>query len=339
MTSAQVQRTTAAATVSLRTVMSSPVVRTCTSAHLHYRPFQGDSDPAMFGDHPVSPTSYGRGHLAQRRRATGRHDRTWLPRYSGKRTDGWDQVSRGRHEEVRPCSPAADSLCRRPGCRGMQRPSNPHHDGGPTTADDSGTLRLGPISHPTADLPPARERLALVCDPSTSRVILFGVGDTAGISTTPGPTTRPPTSGRASHPPAVVPSARMDHSMAYASAGGRVILFGGQGDSGYLNDTWACRPHHQRLDGAPPHGRSALRTLGSVDGLRLDRRRGDPLRGHGGGEEQSQRHLGLRPHHQRLDRASPHRDLPSARFWHSMVYDSAGARGSLWRCGGWRHEC
>ncbi|MBK8974736.1 MAG: hypothetical protein IPM29_02310 [Planctomycetes bacterium] len=58
--------------------------------------------------------------------------------------------------------------------------------------------------------------------------------------------------------PAVSPPARVDHALAYDSARGRIVLFGGQGGSGRLSDTWEWdgTTWTQRTPTASPPARS-----------------------------------------------------------------------------------
>jgi N-acetylneuraminic acid mutarotase len=141
--------------------------------------------------------------------------------------------------------------------------------------------------HPTGSVPPARLFRSMVYDPATGRVILFGglqlsfetltfayFNDTWAYDSAANTWTE-------LHPTGSLPPAREGHAMVYDPASGKVILFGGSGEGfGYLNDTWAYDPTAKSWASLTPTG-----------------------------------------------------DLPSAREYHSMVYDSAAGKMILF--GGW----
>ncbi len=91
-------------------------------------------------------------------------------------------------------------------------------------------------------LPSARSAHSMVYDPGTQRMILFGGrGDAAGYSDTwaydPAANT-----WTELEPSGTQPSARSAHSMVYDPVSHQMIMFGGFGDIGSLNDTWAYDP-------------------------------------------------------------------------------------------------
>jgi N-acetylneuraminic acid mutarotase len=95
---------------------------------------------------------------------------------------------------------------------------------------------------PGGPTPPARQGAAMVCNPNTGRVVLFGgynwvsyfndlwVYNPEGnvwISLSPAGST---------------PAARRDHTLVYESVHGNLLLFGGGNEVGDLNDLWAYSP-------------------------------------------------------------------------------------------------
>jgi N-acetylneuraminic acid mutarotase len=93
--------------------------------------------------------------------------------------------------------------------------------------------------------PEARHNEAMTYDPATKRVILFG-GYNGSIYLNDTWAFDPATNTWSQLHPSTPPPARGAHSMAYDSASGRIILFGGsvprEDDELYQNDTWAYDP-------------------------------------------------------------------------------------------------
>jgi hypothetical protein len=90
--------------------------------------------------------------------------------------------------------------------------------------------------------PPARIRFSMAYDSARSRVVVFGGVVRSGAQTyiandtwewNGTSWTEQATSGGAVRPPA-----RREHAMAYDSQRGRIVLFGGEGEAGDLDDTW-----------------------------------------------------------------------------------------------------
>jgi len=98
---------------------------------------------------------------------------------------------------------------------------------------------------PSTVSPPAREGHALVWDPRNNLMVLFGgVGRSGDLGDTW--TYDPATNAWSEMRPSSAPCARRDHAMAYDSANGEVLLFGGMRIQyspyivEYFGDTWAC---------------------------------------------------------------------------------------------------
>src|SRR5207249_3318430 len=87
-----------------------------------------------------------------------------------------------------------------------------------------------------ATSPPARESHAMAYDSARGRVVLFG-GIDSSRSLLLGDTWEWDGSMWVEKTPATSPPARFEHSMAYDSARGRVVMFGGY-DGSYRGDTW-----------------------------------------------------------------------------------------------------
>jgi len=102
--------------------------------------------------------------------------------------------------------------------------------------DNSWTNRTTPGS---SNKPPARFDHAMVYDSTNDRTILFGgydgnfLADTWVYNYTDNSWTNRTTLGSSNKPPA-----RYQHTMVYDSTNDRTILFGGYGDSNFLDDTW-----------------------------------------------------------------------------------------------------
>ena len=113
-----------------------------------------------------------------------------------------------------------------------------------TWAYDPGANTWTDLS-PAGDVPPARSGQAMVYDSATEQVILFGghsaepFNDTWAYDAMANTWTNLQPE-RNAEPPGI----RMQHSMVYDSAAGRVILFGGldPGVPTVLNDTWIYDP-------------------------------------------------------------------------------------------------
>src|SRR5439155_86351 len=86
--------------------------------------------------------------------------------------------------------------------------------------------------------PPMRYCHATAYDAQSDRVILFG-GDLAGGLFNDTWAYDFNTNAWTNLDPPAKPPVRYEHAMAYDSGSDRLIMFGGAGSSGYLNDTWA----------------------------------------------------------------------------------------------------
>jgi N-acetylneuraminic acid mutarotase len=95
--------------------------------------------------------------------------------------------------------------------------------------------------HPSGDAPSARDSHGMVYNSATGKVILFGGEDTDLNDLNDTWSYDPVANTWTNLHPASVPPARDSHAMAYDSATGKVILFGGYrwngGDD--FDDTWA----------------------------------------------------------------------------------------------------
>jgi N-acetylneuraminic acid mutarotase len=98
---------------------------------------------------------------------------------------------------------------------------------------------------PSRPVPPARNSHAMVYDPSTQRIILFG-GATANGSKYFNDTWAYDSAANTwteLEPSGTLPGARFFPSRAYASSTGQIVIFGGKSVNGQdLNDTWAFTP-------------------------------------------------------------------------------------------------
>ena len=93
--------------------------------------------------------------------------------------------------------------------------------------------------NPSGQVPSGRVAMAMVYDPASGKVVMFGgiekEGTLLGDTWIYDPSTNAWTEVTAA---GTTPSARGGHAMVYEPATGKVLLFGGKDDSGVLNDTW-----------------------------------------------------------------------------------------------------
>jgi N-acetylneuraminic acid mutarotase len=90
-----------------------------------------------------------------------------------------------------------------------------------------------------ASPPSARYGSSMVVDASSGQIILFGGNGSSGLlNDTWAFDTRDNANTWTNLNPSVSPSARYSASAAFDPANGQIILFGGNGSSGLLNDTW-----------------------------------------------------------------------------------------------------
>jgi galactose oxidase-like protein len=88
--------------------------------------------------------------------------------------------------------------------------------------------------------PPARHRHTAIYDPVRDRMIVYGgTNDTTLFADVWALSLSDPPTWSEITPPAGGPSPRYRHSAIYDPVRDRMIVFGGRGDSGDLNDTWA----------------------------------------------------------------------------------------------------
>jgi Galactose oxidase, central domain len=108
---------------------------------------------------------------------------------------------------------------------------------------------------PAGDLPAARAGHAMVYEPNSGKVILFGGWDATDFNDT---WAYDPANNAWTDldPAGDVPPGRHDHAMAYDAGTGKVILFGGMLASTYteLNDTWAYDPATNAWTNLDPTG-------------------------------------------------------------------------------------
>ena len=94
------------------------------------------------------------------------------------------------------------------------------------------------IERTPATSPPARSWGAMVYDVARGRVVLFGGYNFVDLGSRLRDTWEWDGSAWIERTPATSPPARTGGAMAYDIARGRMVLFGGDGASGYLADTW-----------------------------------------------------------------------------------------------------
>jgi hypothetical protein len=191
--------------------------------------------------------------------------------------------------------------------------------------------------HPVGDAPSARRGHAMVYDPSTSRVLLFGgssanghpLGDLWAYDAASN-------TWNALHPAGETPAARSFPSLAYDSRNGKVLLFGGDPDTmvnvdgqpshAALNDLWSYDPvlngwTESRPAGDLPFDRSAA-------GLAYDPA-ADKLILFGGAQGNTTELTPLEDLWSydlaagTWSRLHPAGDVPTARSFSALVYDPA----------------
>jgi N-acetylneuraminic acid mutarotase len=193
---------------------------------------------------------------------------------------------------------------------------------------------------PAGEVPPARGGHALVCDPASGRVILFGGMDIEDDGTgtyfddtwayDPAQSTWTELDSSRSGP-----APRTSHCMAYESSGGLIVLFGGatmgaDGNLTCLDDTWAYDPGANtwtELDpaGTRPSSRSGASMAYDPTSRRLILFGGSPAP-----EESESLDLGdtwtYDPSADSWAELRPAGPVPPARSNASMVYEPSGAR-------------
>jgi N-acetylneuraminic acid mutarotase len=114
--------------------------------------------------------------------------------------------------------------------------------GGVTSPTAGGGPAVWANLNPAGEVPSRRAGQSMVYDPVSSRSILFGgwdgarpLDDTWAYDPGANAWTRLDPAGE-------VPSPRSGHSMVYDPASSRALLFGGDSNGRYLNDTWAYDP-------------------------------------------------------------------------------------------------
>ncbi len=208
------------------------------------------------------------------------------------------------------------------------------------TSTTPGPTTLPPIpgrsSSPPAALPSARVAHAMVYDPGTDKVILFGGARTPITSTSVNDTwAYDPAANTWTElkPAGSVPSARNGHSHGLRSGhwpDDSLWRVGGTGES--YDDTWAYDPAANTWTELPPAGSGPSCACRKLRGVRSSKRQDVSLWRHHGGsgrsnERLSQRYLGLRSWPPTAGRSS---SLPAACLPRgsaaAMVYDPDGKR-------------
>ena len=115
----------------------------------------------------------------------------------------------------------------------------------------NGWTNLSPAGVP----PLARVGQSMVCDSSTSRVILFG-GQLADLTCVNDTWVYDPAANSWTKltPTGTLPTARENHSMVYDLGTHRVVMFGGDSGGSYLNDAYAYDPAGNGWTGLNPSG-------------------------------------------------------------------------------------
>lgn len=190
---------------------------------------------------------------------------------------------------------------------------------------------------PAGDSPSERVFHAMVYDPGSSRVILFGgwneqtenLNDTWAFDPAANAWTELDPSGE-------LPPSRRGHTLVYDPASGRVILFGGYSEqTEHLNDTWAYDPAANTWTELDPAGDLPGRRSGHCATY-------DPAAGmmivFGGVEPDAgySDTWAYEPAANTWTELHPAGDPMGPRWWHSLVYDPVGGKVLLF--GGWDYE-
>jgi len=182
--------------------------------------------------------------------------------------------------------------------------------------------------------PSARAYHAMAYDVASKRVVLFGGGtysDPLGDTWTYDPAANAWTDCR---PVADLPAARQYHSLLYERSSARVILSGGMGERGWLDDTWAYDPITNTW--TEQSGDSGFGSGPPLGGLGASAAY-DPDTGNvfacGGDFTVTAVYTSAANEWTAIPTSG---DLPDARFAHSVVYDPVGRKVIL--LGGWADE-
>lgn len=184
---------------------------------------------------------------------------------------------------------------------------------------------------PTGDLPPVREGHALVYEPATKKVILFGgIGNEARFYDDTW--AYDPSTNRWTNldPTGEVPLARDNCAVAHDPINGKIVLFGGWNGTTLFNDTWAYDPVANTWRTTTLVNRPSARFRHCMV-YEPTTRRVLLFGGTDGGTELNDT-WAYDPGTGAWDKLCPEGRLPHARASHSMVYDPT--RGKVILFGG-----
>jgi ribosomal protein L7/L12 len=198
--------------------------------------------------------------------------------------------------------------------------------GGSTTTTELSTAAINTWTElsPAGEVPPARMSPAMVYDPASGKVILFGGSNGIGAFFNDTWAYDPAANSWSNLSPAGdVPSVRHEHAMVYDAGSGTVILFGGlAADWSNLDDTWAYDPAANTWTELHPAG--DLPTAKTAEGPRLmayDAGTGKAIL-FGGNTGYFHGAWAYDPATNTWTHRSPLGDMPSKRLGGSMVYEA-----------------
>jgi N-acetylneuraminic acid mutarotase len=191
---------------------------------------------------------------------------------------------------------------------------------------------------PTGPVPPARSLSVMIYAQVTGRLIMFGGDNQGGYLNDTWAYDPVGNTWSELKPAGTVPPARGQHSMVYDSSSGQVIMFGGSGHYGFLNDIWAYDPAANIWTEVEPSGE---RPYPRLDMSMVYCPSTDRVIMFGGAYEQPDGALGqlndtwaYDPNGRAWTMLAPAGQSPSARAWHSMVYDPATGQVMMFGGGG-----
>jgi N-acetylneuraminic acid mutarotase len=112
----------------------------------------------------------------------------------------------------------------------------------PTTTATTAGPSVWVYLHPDGPIPAAREGAAMVCNPNTGRVVMFGGYDWVTYYDDLWVYNPEGNAWIALSPAGSTPSGRSGHTLVYDTVNKKILLFGGRGSGGDRNDLWSYDP-------------------------------------------------------------------------------------------------
>ena len=179
---------------------------------------------------------------------------------------------------------------------------------------------------PSGTLPAARSAHAMAYDPGSRSLIVFGGGNDNGTLNDTWAYDPVANTWTELKPSRTLPSARSGHAMAYDPGLRGLIMFGGFGDIGTLNDTWAYDPVANAWNELKPSRTLPSARSGHAMAYDPGSRRLIMFGGSGDSGAPFDDTWAYDPVANTWNELKPSGAVPSARSGHSMAYDPTSGR-------------